>query len=69
MKDKLKLIEDISYYGGMIISAIGLVLSLNARRGLAEGACPVEHYRNILITGIVLFLISLVVGFIRNKAS
>lgn len=67
MKDKLKVIEDLSYYLGMLVSVIGLGLVYLSRRNLPEGACPVDDYRYILITGIVLFLFSLLVGFIRSR--
>ncbi len=62
-KSMRKLIENITYYAGLIVSGIGLYLSFKARQGLPEGACPIENYSWILITGIVLFLISIVFSF------
>lgn len=58
-----KFIENITYYAGLIISIVGLYLTFKARRGLPEGACPVENYSWVLITGIVLFLASMVFSF------
>lgn len=66
MNDKLRKLEDITYYLGMIVSLLGIVLVYISRRNLPEGACPVDDYRYILITGIVLFVSSLIVGFIRS---
>lgn len=67
MDNKLKRIEDISYYLGMIVSLVGIVLVYMSRRNLPEGACPVDDYRYILITGIILFLVSLIMGFVRGR--
>ncbi len=56
-------IENITYYTGLLVSFIGIYLSFKSRQGLPEGACPIDNYRWILITGIVLFVISLLFSF------
>ena len=67
MEKKLKLIENISYYLGLVLAAFGLYKIYMSRKGLAPGMCPIDDNREYLIGGIIFLVISIGVGFYKDR--
>lgn len=67
MKKKLGFLENLTYYLGLIVSAFGIYKIYQVRKGLPQAMCPIETNRQYLILGVILLVISIILGLIKQR--
>lgn len=62
----METVSDILFYLGLIVGGYGFLQIYISKRGLPEGACPIESNIEFIALAILLFMVSLTLSFISD---